>query len=155
MEKEFDKWNELAKKVQQRQPPSFFRERDIWWCSIGVNIGSEENGKNEYFERPVLILKVFNHEAIRIAPLTSKIKNSFHHFVITHNLNKSSVILSQIKTLSTRRLTRKIGVLNGKQFGLLLESFRNSIGDDLKNEISVFSGDFSEPEGSCGPILLG
>ncbi len=145
MEKDFDRWNELAKKLQQRQPPPFFREREIWWCSLGVNIGSEEDGKNESFERPILILKVFNHGAIRIIPLTSQIKNSPYYYSIRHGLTQSFAILSQVKTLSTKRLSRKIGMLDERQFGRLSESFKNSIDNGLKNEISVFSGDFSEP----------
>ena len=32
----------------------YFRERQIWWASVGQNIGVESNGKNANFERPVL-----------------------------------------------------------------------------------------------------
>ena len=42
--------------------PRFFKEREIWWASIGSNVGSEEDGKNNDFERPVLILKKFNKD---------------------------------------------------------------------------------------------
>ena len=33
-----------------------FKERDIFWVSIGQNIGYEQNGKSDIFSRPVLIL---------------------------------------------------------------------------------------------------
>lgn len=35
----------------------YFKERQIWWASIGQNIGVEANGKNKKYERPVIILK--------------------------------------------------------------------------------------------------
>lgn len=34
-----------------------FYEREIWWCSLGVNIGFEQDGTNDLFERPVLVIK--------------------------------------------------------------------------------------------------
>ncbi len=33
------------------------------WCSIGINVGDEEDGKNELYERPVLVIKKFNASA--------------------------------------------------------------------------------------------
>ncbi|MFA5871014.1 MAG: hypothetical protein WC842_03995 [Candidatus Paceibacterota bacterium] len=55
--KDFDSWNIQKKKINTREKVIFCNIREIWWCSLGVNIGSEEDGKNELFERPVLILK--------------------------------------------------------------------------------------------------
>jgi hypothetical protein len=31
----------------------YFREKEIWWACLGANIGFEQNGKNENFERPI------------------------------------------------------------------------------------------------------
>jgi hypothetical protein len=57
-QKDFDGWNNVKKKVDTHNTSSlYFKEREIWWASTGVNIGSESDGKNELFERPVLILK--------------------------------------------------------------------------------------------------
>ena len=59
MEKDFDKWNELKKKIDTREDIEeneiFIKNRQIWWCSIGLNVGSEQNGHGEVFERPVLV----------------------------------------------------------------------------------------------------
>jgi len=35
----------------------FFLEGEVWWTALGVNIGHEIDGKNEFCERPVVILK--------------------------------------------------------------------------------------------------
>jgi tRNA1(Val) A37 N6-methylase TrmN6 len=43
MNKDFDTWNTRKKTIDfsSKNPP--YLERDIWWCSLGVNIGFEEN----------------------------------------------------------------------------------------------------------------
>lgn len=60
MEKNFDEWSVLKQNLDKTQKLILFKEQDIWWCSIGLNVGSEANGKNEYFSRPVLIVRKFN-----------------------------------------------------------------------------------------------
>jgi mRNA interferase MazF len=55
--KKFDDWIEDKKHINQKTKLVTFKKGDIWWASIGVNIGSEIDGKNSEFERPVLIIK--------------------------------------------------------------------------------------------------
>ena len=59
MEKDFDKWNSEKKLVDKKtvNRDLFFYAREIWWCSAGLNIGVEADGKNENYERPFLIIK--------------------------------------------------------------------------------------------------
>lgn len=122
--KDFDSWNEIKKKVHNRERSVFCNTREIWWCSLGVNIGSEEDGKNDLFERPVVILKVFNKDIVRVAPLTSKEKDDKYHKQISYENRSGSVILSQIKTISTKRLSRKLCRLDKKQFEEIIELFK-------------------------------
>ena len=53
-QKNFNGWN-LEKQVLEALGPDIlpFHEREIWWCSIGVTLGDEQDGKNDLFERPV------------------------------------------------------------------------------------------------------
>ena len=92
-----------------------------------MNIGTEEDGKNELFERPIIILRVLNKNTLRIAPLTSKEKSDDHHFLITYHNRAGSVILSQIKTISTKRLSRKLTRLDKTQFEKLINKIRDVI----------------------------
>jgi mRNA interferase MazF len=57
MQKDFDKWNEQKKELDKKQKDMLFKEREIWWCNLGLNIGDEENGKGEKSTRPILIIK--------------------------------------------------------------------------------------------------
>jgi mRNA interferase MazF len=61
MEK-FDQWNTVKQNTHQKKERVFFHEREIWFLSIGQNIGFEQNGKGSNFLRPVLILKQFSNE---------------------------------------------------------------------------------------------
>ena len=54
--KSFIEWTKLKIKIHFRKENVYFKEREIWWASLGMNIGYEENGKNETFERPTLVL---------------------------------------------------------------------------------------------------
>ena len=127
MEKDFDNWNEFKKVLNEKQNIPFANSREIWWCSVGLNIGTEEDGKNELFERPIIILRVLNKNTLRIAPLTSKEKSDDHHFLISYHNRTGSVILSQIKTISSKRLSRKLTRLDKDQFEKLINKIRDVI----------------------------
>jgi len=95
----------------------YFYEKNIWWASLGANIGHEEDGKNKKFERPVLILKKFNSYLAIIIPLTSRVKdNNKYYFKFLFNNHYSSAIISQLRIISSRRLIRKIGNIGTPDF---------------------------------------
>jgi hypothetical protein len=46
--KDLDRWNELKKKIDSYPADNvpYFHEREIWFCSIGHNVGFEQDGKD-------------------------------------------------------------------------------------------------------------
>ena len=62
--KDFDTWNALKKHIHQKRFLAFVHAREVWWCSLGLNVGTEQDGKHTAFERPVLILRKFNRESV-------------------------------------------------------------------------------------------
>ena len=54
-------WTRLKIRIhfQDIQERPYFKEREIWWVNLGVNVGFEQDGKGDNFERPILILKKF------------------------------------------------------------------------------------------------
>jgi mRNA interferase MazF len=106
MEKNFDGWNEQKKNIHARGGDVFFHEREVWWCSLGVNIGFEQDGTNELFERPILIVKKFNRDVLWILPLTRSDKENQYYVPITVGDDNSTVILSQLRLISSKRLQR-------------------------------------------------
>lgn len=116
MEQDFDKWNEIKKKINRFSSSNFVHEREIWWCSIGKNIGDEENGKNDRFERPVLVLRKPNRDIAVTVPISTQPKNNQYNFVYSHNGVEFSVIVSQIRLLSTKRFNRRIRKIGNQLF---------------------------------------
>ena len=70
MRKDFDKWNEEKKTIHTRVRAPFCHEREVWWCALGVNVGSEQDGSGVEYRRPVLVLKHLSKETFLAVPLT-------------------------------------------------------------------------------------
>jgi len=39
MKKDFQNWHKIKADIDQFRLSPFFREREIWWCSLGANVG--------------------------------------------------------------------------------------------------------------------
>jgi len=113
----FIEWTKLKIRIHiSPEKELFFHEREIWWASLGVNVGYEQNGKHERFERPILVVKKFNNEVLWSLPLSSKEKIGKYYFQTEYEGEKSVVILSQLRLVSSKRLIRKIRKLPSKEF---------------------------------------
>lgn len=140
VDKDFDGWNKLKKFLNKDGRTFFVHPREIWWCSLGINLGAEVDGKNHNFERPVLILRVYNRETALVLPTTTKEKNDIFHYkilmkIMGTNINsgyleleKSAWIkLTQARVVSTKRLLRKIDILSNAEFDQIRRSFKDSV----------------------------
>jgi len=122
--KNFDEWNKLKKLLDKRNI-IYCHEKEIWWCSLGLNIGYEEDGKNVNFERPVLVLKKFNKDILWILPTTSRIKTNRFYYKVYFKGKYSSIILSQIRVVSSKRLLRRIARIEKEEFRKIKKSIIN------------------------------
>lgn len=103
----------------------YFKEREIWWASLGVNIGFEQDGKNINFERPILVLKKFGRETLWALPLTSKDRTGRFYYQFEHQGQKYSAILSQLRLISSKRLLRKIRRLPENDFKAIKQGIKD------------------------------
>jgi len=111
MKKDFDNWNLKKKNLNAVVGDDLlnFHEREIWWCALGINIGVEMDGKNDDFERPILVIKKFNRQMALIVPLTKTRKETkYHHHLDLADDKESVVVLSQIRLISGERFLRLI-----------------------------------------------
>lgn len=127
MEKDFDSWNKVKQDLDEWSKPPFFNEREIWWCSIGVNVGFEIYGKGETFARPVLIVRKYSRHTFFGLPFTSRRKDHPMHYPIDFNNRKGSLLLDQGKTMDSKRLGRMIGSISEKKLNEIVRVFNNSI----------------------------
>lgn len=143
MQKDFDKWNELKKFTDNRSENFGANEREIWWMSLGVNIGVEIDGKNEYFDRPAVVLRKFNREMVWVLPTTKQVKNERFHQEFLFDGETYFVALTQIRTVSTKRLLRKVGMISQEDFAKINARV---IAFLRKNEDPPFSGSSRRPK---------
>jgi len=123
MKKNFKKWMGHKAEIHNDKIRPFFHEREVWFSSLGENIGFEQDGGGEKFMRPVLILKKFNNEVVWALPLTRTDKTGKYYFHIlmvgdngkTDN-QPSVVILSQLRLIDAKRLQYKAGTIKVNEF---------------------------------------
>jgi mRNA interferase MazF len=125
--KNFDAWNEV-KKIDDSNSRQFFKERDIWWVSLGINVGDEEDGKGDMYIRPVLVIRKFNNNVFWGCPLSKKIKiNNPYYISIELPAGTRSVIVSQMRLLDTKRLKEKIVMCGIADFDKIKKALRDLI----------------------------
>ena len=119
MRKDFQKWHVKKELLHKEKVRPFFHEREVWFCTLGVNIGFEQDGSGSEFLRPVLVAKKFNNEVFWGLPLTKNIKKSkyYYQFFIEGQEEASTAILSQIRLIDAKRLQYKVGDINEKGLG--------------------------------------
>lgn len=127
--KSFDEWNEekIFADSHVLSYDFFYHPREIWWCAVGINIGVEVDGKHDHFERPILIVKKFNVDMFWGIPLTTTERVNEFYQKVTHGNRESWAMLSQMRTLSTKRLLRKFGRIPESEFILIQDKLRNLI----------------------------
>ena len=155
MEKDFEKWHSFETKIEHQHKSLLFREREVWWCSLGVNIGAEQDGKNDFLERPTLVIRKFNADLFWGIPMSSKQKVGMHYYNFFFQGEPRVAILSQIRILSSKRLLRRIGKISLPQAKLieyeLLTLLLKKTEDPLRGLPRVLCGNFrTDPHGSSG-----
>ena len=115
MEKDFDRWNKIKKETHGKKLPPLFSEREVWWCTLGINIGSEEDGKGSNYLRPVLVVRKFNKDIFYGLPITSNKKDNKFHLIIDSGDIQGSVILSQMRLIDAKRLSHLLGKITDKE----------------------------------------
>ena len=100
---QFSEWTkEKANLRYNRQLPKLpIYNNFIYWCNLGINIGSEQNKL-----RPVLILRTSKNSTIcTVLPLTTKrLKDGFWFHIDLEEVD-STVLVEQLKVVSKIRIT--------------------------------------------------
>lgn len=128
MKKDFDGWNNIKQELHGATDTPFCNEREVWWCSLGLNIGFEQDGSGEDYRRPVLIFKHMGGQTYLVVPLTISPKTHPMRLPIGVVGGRSAyTALSQIRVIDTRRLLQKIETLSETVF----DEIRKTIKDFL------------------------
>lgn len=124
--KNFDTWNESKKILHAHSKNRLYHRREVWWCSLGVNIGFEQDGTGSNYERPVIIIRGFSKQVCVVLPLTTSTKKNRYHISLGNVDGKGAfAIISQIRLVDTKRLINKIGFIDMETF----ETIRKAVKD--------------------------
>lgn len=123
MHKKFIDWIFHKIHIEQSLSRLDFHEREVWWCHLGVNVGSEQDGKGEHYARPVLVFKKFNKEICWAIPITTKEKIGKFYVKIFLNKNEARwVIISQLRLIDSKRLIDKICRISKDDYDLVTKA---------------------------------
>ena len=151
MEKDFIEWHGLKTKLQAQDRNKFFQERELWFCSIGMNLGSEIDGKQSLFLRPVIVIRKFTSDLFWGIPLTSTFLTGSYFYQLDFRGRISTVLLLQMRLLDRKRLFRKVGTILDSDFVALQNQLKNLL-TPSKCEIPPRGRDFSEAEANVPPV---
>lgn len=109
-------WCKFKISLWSKENKVIFKRGDIWWCSLGMNLGEEMFGKGPKFTRPVLVFRKFTGNSFLGLPITKQEKHGSWYVEITIHKEKRWVMLNQARVLDKKRLTNRIGELDGVDF---------------------------------------
>lgn len=117
MQKDFDRWNNHKKKLDDSGDRPFYHAREVWWCSVGVNVGNELDGTGKLHDRPVLVLRPFNAETFFGICLVGHARTGRYYFSLGKIDDRDAVAnLSQARLFDSKRLIRKIGTVDERTY---------------------------------------
>lgn len=119
--KNFYLWHTKKRIIHNETNRVFCKEREIWFCYLGENIGFEQDGRGVDFLRPVVVVKKFNNEIFWAIPLTKgeKPKRSYYYTFQFVETVCSTAIISQLRLVDVKRLKYKTGTMTEVDFECL------------------------------------
>ncbi len=122
--KNFLEWMGLKEKLHNSlEETPLVSEGQIWWASLGENVGFEINGKSKLFTRPVLIFKKLSSQFYLVVPLTSQKKVGSWYVNYKQRGLDFSACIHQVRTIDYRRLSTKMGWFDEADFQRIKEGF--------------------------------
>lgn len=100
-----------------------FKQGEVWWCCLGMNVGDEIYGKGEHFRRPVLVFKKLTRTTFLGLPLTTHEKIRLWRVEIKVLEERRWVLLDQTRVLDARRLQRRIAAASLEDLSKIRKSF--------------------------------
>ena len=116
-------WCGLKVVLWNKQSKAIFKQGDIWWCGLGMNLGEEMFGKGNKFRRPVLVFRKFTSNSFLGLPITKQEKQGSWYVEITIHGEKRWIMLNQARILDKKRLTNRIGALDNTDFRKVKDQF--------------------------------
>ena len=127
--KNFSGWiNKKTDLDSKTHRPPYVSEGDIWWASLGENVGSEVNGKSDLFSRPVIIYRKLAHGFYFVIPTSTKDKKGSWYVPYLQQEVANVACLHQARAIDHRRILSKLGTLDDTDFMKIKTGFMELYG---------------------------
>ncbi len=113
--KDFLSWTKNKIDLNKDSKENLARYGEVRWAAVGVNIGSEIDGKNDNFTRPVYIVSAAGPDLCLVIPMSSKLKNVSGYFEIEVAEEKVSLCVHQMRVISKKRILGRIENLSSNK----------------------------------------
>jgi mRNA interferase MazF len=120
-------WSYTKYIINTKDNSASVRERQIYWCSLGYNVGHEENGKGFKHRRPVLVFKKFNERLFWGIPMTTKIKDNIYYTKVKVGDLEQSAMISQMRIMDANRIIEPMERMSETEFKKVKESIKNIV----------------------------
>ena len=121
----YDKWNNLKKKLANKNKVIKFSQGNIYFMSVGHNIGYEIYGHDDLFLRPVLVYRKLSSTSFIGIPLTSKQKEGNYYFTFRYtDKTLSTACLNQIRTFDIKRAEYYDGYIKLSDYSKLRDKLK-------------------------------
>ena len=127
---EFSDWTKekASVKYTKKMPTFAITNNFIYWCDLGINIGSEQNKI-----RPVLVVRTQTNSPIcTILPLTSVRMNDNRWYHVDLEKQNSTALVEQLRNVS------KLRILNPKRTNGFLDRITPKDLDKINNSLHNF-----------------
>jgi len=113
--------------AREHRPP-LVSEGDVWWMSVGANVGTELDGKGRLFTRPAIIYKKLARDFYFVIPATTRPREGSWYVPYWHQGRRVFACLHQARSINHRRLSDKMGALDEADFEKVQKGFRELYG---------------------------
>lgn len=122
--KHFNEWISVKSDLHFAGIIRDIKEGEVWWCSMGANVGVEIDGKQDLFPRPVLVVKKLSKFGFMGIPLTSQEHIGSWYVEFEFKNKRQFAVLAQARVMSVYRLHRTMGTIPNSDLELIRRGFR-------------------------------
>lgn len=117
-------WNELKLFLHLQPKSPNIKEGEVWWCSLGENVGTEINGKGELYSRPILVYRKLGRMQFLGIPLSTQTHEGTWYVNFRFKHREQYAALNQIRVINVFRLQERMGTIDKSDMKKVQTGFR-------------------------------
>jgi mRNA interferase MazF len=147
--KDFTTWHEIKSATDKRDTRRILlKEGAVWLIRLGVNVGSELDGKGIEFFRPVIVIKKINEQVFFGVPVSSRINKDYFRQEFILLGKPRDAVLSHVRAFDKKRCMRFMTMLDKNTKDVITQRIGHMFLEDETPNIAGMSGESRLPFGA-------